>query len=139
MKNVELQKKIKYIDVFFLCLGIIGVILQITHEPPKSLEYIPDAVRGLTTLASILVGFIGFFTTHSITTTENMEFKKWLRGRVIYTTTIIAFGLLFLAIAYVNLADGNLVSSYKWMMVSLVIIIVLFLDTITPFMFEEEA
>jgi len=105
------------------------IIVAIAAQPPKSPEYVPDAIKGLTTLASILVGFTWFCMSYMISTTKEEEMKQWLKRRAMYVIFFIMISLLILAGAYTDLVNGNLAESFKTMQVSLIIISLLFTDT----------
>jgi amino acid transporter len=126
------KRDIKIIDIFCLIMGIFWIsVAIISHtEPPKNLEYVPDAIKGLTTLASILVGFTGFSMTYTISIIKEEETKKWLKQRTGVATILIGIGLLILIMAYGELVNGDLSASYYMTFISLGIILLLFLDTI---------
>jgi len=126
------KKDIKITDVVFLIMGIfmISVVIIFPREPLKNLEYAPDAIKGLTTIASILVGFTGFCMTYTISIIEEKETKKWLKRRAGYVTILIGVGLMILIMAYGELVNGDLSTSYYMTFISMAIILSLFLDTI---------
>lgn len=124
------KKDFEIIDAFFLILGIIVFFGVVTAEQPKNLEYIPDVIRGLTTLASILVAFTGFYLSYAVSTAEEEETKKWLKRRTAYITVFIGIALLILISAYGDLVHGTLFNALKTMYMSVFIIAFLFLDTI---------
>ena len=128
-----LEKKrfvsLKLVDTI---LSIIGLVLSIliAYTPfVIKLDYVPDAVRGLTTLTSILAGLISFLINYALLTTKDEEIAKELRKRLVGTVFVIALGLYFVFLSYISLVEGDLVLSYKTILIGCLIMSLLFIDT----------
>jgi len=131
--------QMRYVDAFFLIFGIILIALRISNPSPlKNPEYVSDAVRGLSTVAGILVGFTGFCMTYMVSTAEDIETKKWLKKRAGWTIIFIGIGLLFILGAFQDLVYKNDLSpSYEGANIGVIIIVLLFIDTSLLILFSE--
>ena len=128
----------KWVDIVTMIFGVSLVLGVITFPAPKRLDYVPDAVKGLTSLSGVLVGFIGFCVTYFYSNIESKKIKKWLMSRIIAFVLIIGIGLMFIMNSYQEMVlFDNLVASYKWVWSGSVILIILFLNTTILFSVEE--
>jgi len=131
--------RFKWVDIFTIIFGIITVLAVINSPAPKSLDYVPDAVKGLTSLGGVLVGFIGFCLTYFYSNVGDMMIRKWLQGRLIFVVLFIGVGLVFIMNSYHDMVlYDNLAGSYKTILIGIVIIIALFLNTTILLAVEEE-
>lgn len=131
----------KLIDAVFLVFGVIMIIVVATNPLPEdlNLRYVPDAVKGLTTLTGILVAFMGFTITYTYSRSEIPEFRNWMRSRVPYALFLIGVTILIIVGAYTDLVHSRLAQSYMMIQLSVLIISILFADTIFVLFKVEEA
>jgi flagellar biosynthesis protein FliQ len=127
------------IDIFFVVVAnIVAVIIAIlTQSEPSKLEYIPNIVQGLTTLISILAGFMGFIIPYLISTTEDINIKNYLKRRAPYSIGIIGLIISHVLYAYILLAYGYLFASFRVMMLCAVFMFFVFLDSMLGFWLKK--
>jgi hypothetical protein len=120
----------KRLDIALLVSAVIIIIfISIFFPLPLKPEYVPNAINGLTTLASILAGFTGFCMTYVYSTTKDIQTRNWLKGRVYPTALTISIGFIFIWVAYLSLVNGDLLSSFKLINIAFVLLACVFIDT----------
>lgn len=107
-------------------IGIVSPFSAVGYRP----EYIPDAVRGLTTIIGILCGFVGFCLAYSHSAYPNGECKKIVKKRILPISFLILFSLLLTSFAYTSLVAGALVPSYTSAVGGFIMTLGTFLETL---------
>lgn len=97
--------------VFFFVFAV--SILIFPSAILKEMSYVPNAINGLTTVASILLGFIGFLLAHAYTSHKNTQFKKWFKPRLMWIFFVAFLGFFLISGSYFLLVNNELIWSFK--------------------------
>jgi hypothetical protein len=129
-----------WLEVLF---GIVSFsfTLFVLNETPTTLQlsYIPDAVNGLTIIASILSGFAGVVLTLSYTIHENSnEFRKWFKPRVRWIIFIAFFGFLSISLSSFLLVSNALIWSYKLAFSGWILMIYILMESFLIMIADED-
>lgn len=131
------KDEVRVIEIILLIVAIVLIVIVARYLPlPDTSEYIPDAVKGLTTVISVLAGFTGFCLTFSITSTRDEETRKFVKKRVPILGFFILIGLLSLCGAYGSLIWGDLFESYRIVVSIAIATVWIFFESILLLMVE---
>lgn len=122
--------------ILFVMTVVIIVIIYYSLNVPKN--YVPDAVKGMTSIIGILTGFTAILLQNKISNTDNPEKKKWLHHKLLTTGIFLVFQCFLLFISYALLTRDNLFEALRWITISLMSSFMMFLRAMVISALEEE-
>jgi hypothetical protein len=130
--------KLWHAELILIVMFLLGAAVAITNPLPQKLEYVPDAVKGLTTLLATLVGFTGVCLGFLYSSRKSAEIDSVVRPRVKIIISILAMTIGFASFAFTSLVTGDLFWSYKAAYVSFGLASFCFLETVILLTFKVE-
>lgn len=127
-----------WIDLIILIVSVVFLVAFATNkEPIVNKQYIPDVVKGFTTVASILITLIAFTLNYSYSTCEKKAIKEWMKKRIAFVAFILLVILFIIMYSYMSLLYNSVETAYIASGIGLLAVIFLFFDTIVQLLFGE--